>query len=143
MRGEQRAEGEAGRECTDRLTCHEGGDVPGREPTCGPEADGDGRVEMCAGDVADGVDHRHDNESEGEGDADVGNGAAGEVIHDDSAGPREDEREGPNELSEALSGDQQSSPGVRLTTTSAEVLRITYGIWPKSGKPPPGPVILR
>ncbi len=50
------------------------------------------RVEVRAGDVADGVDHRHDHEAEGDRNADVAEGVRLGVDHD-RARAREDERE--------------------------------------------------
>jgi hypothetical protein len=52
-----------------------GDDTRPREVSCQPEREADGEVEVGAGDVADGVDHRHDHESERQGDADVPEGA--------------------------------------------------------------------
>ena len=46
--------------------CLAHGEVPGQR-----EGEGDGRVEVGAGDVADCVDHRHDHEPEGDRDPDV------------------------------------------------------------------------
>lgn len=54
---------------------------------------------MGAGDVPDGVDHRHDHEPEGERDADVAERVRFRVDHY-RAGAGEDEREGADRLGE-------------------------------------------
>jgi hypothetical protein len=61
------------------------------------EAERDGRVEVGAGDVPEGVDHGDDREPEGEGDADPAQSAAF-CVHHDRAGSEENEREGPERL---------------------------------------------
>jgi hypothetical protein len=50
-----------------------------------------------AGDVADGVDHRHDHEAEGERDPDLAEGLGLRIDHD-GATTREHERKGADEL---------------------------------------------
>ena len=56
------------------------------------EREADGRVEVRAGDVPDGVDHRHDHEPERQGDADVTEGA-GLLVNHDRPAAGEDQRE--------------------------------------------------
>jgi hypothetical protein len=58
----------AGGETADDLRGDIGGHVLPLEALADGEADGDGRVEVGAGDVADGIRHRQDREAEGEGD---------------------------------------------------------------------------
>ena len=69
-------------------------DFAAREAAGDPEADGHRRVDMGAGDVADRIDHRHDDQAEGEGYAEVGDIAAGDAVHDDRARAGEDQGEG-------------------------------------------------
>ncbi len=61
------------------------------------EGERDGGVEVRAGDVPDGVDHRHDHEAEGDRDTDVPKGVRLRIDHD-RAGACEDEREGADGL---------------------------------------------
>src|SRR5436853_370343 len=63
-----------------------------REVAAEREGERDRRVEVGAGDVADGVDHRHDDEPEGEGNADVPE-LVRLRVHHDGARAGEDERE--------------------------------------------------
>src|SRR5438128_1757711 len=64
-----------------------------RHPFCPPETKRHSRIEVRAGDVAQRVDHRRNNESKRERDADVRDRAAAEVVDHDGrrAGEHEDE----------------------------------------------------
>ena len=48
----------------DHLRDHIGQDLSGRKTAAGGEADGDGGIEMAAGNMADGIGHRHDAQPE-------------------------------------------------------------------------------
>ncbi len=68
---------------------------------CQSEREGDRSVEVGAGDVPDGVDHRQDHEAEGDGDTDVPERVRLGVDHH-RAGTCENEREGADELGDEL-----------------------------------------
>jgi hypothetical protein len=99
---EEKLEGETGKQAAGGLA--EGvrenlreGETPGQ-----PKAERDGGVQVRAGNVADGVNHREDDEAEGQGDADVGDRAAADVVDDDGAGAGEDQGEGAQEFGDEL-----------------------------------------
>ena len=76
------------------LACDVGDHGSAGKASCKPEAQRHRRVQMGAGDIADGVDHRHDDQAEGQGDADVRDRAARRVIDNNrpSAGEHKAER---------------------------------------------------
>ena len=83
-----------------------GHQIFGGEAFASAEADGDGGIEMAAGDVADGVSHGEDGESDGEGDADEADAEGGEGGGGDGgANAGEDQPEGADELGEAAFAD--------------------------------------
>jgi len=63
---QDRRTGNAAQHLRDDVT----GQLCGLEPTPGPQADRHGRIEVTAGDVANGVGHREHGQTEGEGDPD-------------------------------------------------------------------------
>src|SRR5207245_1885776 len=64
-----------------------------RKAAGGPKADGHGGVQVCPGDIADGVNHGEDNQAESEGDAGVSDGAAAGFVDNDGACSCEDQGE--------------------------------------------------
>ncbi len=69
-----------------------------RHPPRRDKAERDGWVQMRAGDVAEGVDHRHHHQTECQRDADVRDRPARNVVDHDRAGAGEDEAEGAEKL---------------------------------------------
>jgi hypothetical protein len=72
------------------------------QPPSGIEPDRYGRVQVRAGDIADGIDHREHHEPKHKRDAGVRDCPAGRGVHDDGRRPREDEAERAKELSRAF-----------------------------------------
>jgi hypothetical protein len=90
---ERRAEHGAGELCrhVGRGVAH--GEVPGDR-----ERDGDGRIDVRARQVTNGVDHRHDRQAERRGDADRAERRVSRLIDDEGAAAGEDERERGDQL---------------------------------------------
>jgi hypothetical protein len=78
--------------------CDVGGQFGDGEGFGGDEADGDGGVQMAAGDVADGEGHGEDSESEGEGHADVTDTKVDAGGEDAASATAKDKPEGTEEL---------------------------------------------
>jgi len=75
--------------------------LPG-EPPAGGERDGDGRVQVRAGDVADGVHHHHHGQPPHDADARERHRAPRPKVHRHRRAPREDEEVGPQDLRDDL-----------------------------------------
>ncbi len=75
---------------------------PPREPAAGGEREGDRRVEVRAGDVADGVHHHHHGEPPRDADPRERHRASRPLVHRHRRAPREDEEERPQDLRDHL-----------------------------------------
>ncbi len=93
------------------------------------ERERDGRVEVRAGDVADGVDLEHDHEPERDRDADVPE-LMRLVVDHDRAAPGEDEREGADRLGDERSRQRRHLTAARLRGSRGDryVLRDRAGV---------------
>ena len=76
-----------------------GKNIIARESPSKKESSGDCRVKMRAGDFSECVDHRENDEAKSEGDSHMRDGSIGDLVDDDGAGARKNEREGSKELS--------------------------------------------
>jgi hypothetical protein len=125
---ERAAEQRGGRERAEQLSRPVAdGPWPGEVPA-EREGEGDGGVEVRAGDVPDGVDHRHDHEPEREGDTDVAERTCFRVDHDRAAAG-EDERERADELGH----EQPHQRPVDCQLTDRLVGRGQFAAAPSSG----------
>ena len=95
MVGEQSPENEAGDHHPATLRGDVGEYIPPAEPSGQREADRHGRIEVAAGEVAEGIDQRHHDQPEDERHADMGDIPAAEIIRHDRPGADEDEDKTP------------------------------------------------
>ena len=83
--------------------------LSGAEATADPEADGDGGIEVAAGNVSDGGDHDADGEAVGEGEAEDGDatlaGGAEVLVGAEGARREEDDGESAEEFCEQFLGE--------------------------------------
>ncbi len=100
----------------------------GAEAAADPEADGNGGIQVAAGDVSDGGDHDADGEAVGEGEAEDGDaaltGGAEILVGAEGAGGEEDDGESAEEFREQFLGEavQAALPGKTRRDASEAVV---------------------
>ena len=93
VRRKKEAQQTAGQKCPGKLADDVRQNECAFETSRDPKAYGDSGIQMRAGDVAEGVDHRENNQAESQSDADVSDRAVAGLIDDDCASPGKDESE--------------------------------------------------
>ena len=121
MLGEEQSEQAAGEEGARALGQDVRHQVADGEATGQPEADGDRRVQIGAGHVAERVDQGQHDQAEGQGDADVGYGSVAHVVDHDGARPREHQHERAEQLCRQFS---HVSPPARPRSSEQQHTRL-------------------
>ena len=98
--------------------------LPPREAAAGGEGDGDGGVEVRAGDVAHRVHHHHHGQAPDDADARERHRAARAQVHRHRRAPGEDQEVGPEHLGQDLHSQSRNNPPSHVAFTSHRSLRL-------------------